>query len=87
MAEWQPIETAPKDGTEILGFERMKTGDYFKVVYWTLDGDDIYGNGGNPVPGWTAPDDGYVGGFSPTHWQPLPDPPEADAAEVAVGPV
>ena len=57
--EWQPIETAPKDGTDILFFG-SRNGVWFGRY--------------NPAPkGWCLglPTDGE----SPTHWMPLPDPP------------
>lgn len=46
MSEWQPIETAPKDGTNIIGFT-----DYgVEVVRW------CNWNGGE-----YAPHDGWIG--------------------------
>lgn len=66
MAEWQPIETAPKDGTRILvfgpycgGLPIMATS---KWLPWTED---------RVEKGcW------YANGVAPTHWMPLPDPPK-----------
>ena len=57
--KWQPIETAPKDGTKIIVFE---SGQIMQVAWGGVFGDT-----------WQ--------GFSffveyPTHWQPLPTPPE-----------
>ena len=63
---WEPIETAPKDGTPILGYAR---GDYTVVRwnknghYWTLC-----------VCGTRADD----GEWWPTYWLPLPPPPTDD---------
>jgi hypothetical protein len=58
MNNWQPIATAPKDGTEILG--------------WPVEG----GNSTIAIVsffrGWTSGD--YDA--EPTHWQPLPQPPD-----------
>lgn len=62
---WQPIETAPKDGTDILlhvvygqseiliGY--FYSGDAAHHGFYEIDGDDIN---------------------NPTHWMPLPEPPE-----------
>ena len=91
MAEWQPIETAPRDGTLILG--------------WTDVGVDYDGKGPrlllirwrqSEYEDWITerPDENTVvkrrrihdtsGWISeadeysvkPTHWMPLPDPPK-----------
>jgi hypothetical protein len=63
MTDWQPIETAPKDGTHILIYDAYGE---CSVVYWFT-----YDNGNDC--GWT-----YDGGdrFDPSHWMPLPDPPK-----------
>lgn len=66
---WQPISTAPKDGTDVL----VCQGATVAVAHWNLH------LGG---PGWLD-DSGaaqhdywnYVGCISPTHWMPLPEPP------------
>lgn len=59
---WQPIETAPKDGTRILVFRENEDGheqkrigvDYFKRGVWWLSRTQM----------------------RPTHWMPLPEPPQ-----------
>lgn len=73
--DWQPIETAPKDWTPIL---------LYSAAIGTVFGLWI----GPPEPGW-GPLDGWGpwgdthGRFSlrddeqPTHWMPLPAPPES----------
>lgn len=74
--EWQPIETAPRDGSTILigskGFvSEAKYGSYKlrgeeKVGWHWYDADDS----------WYSMD---FDGLSPiTHWMPLPPPPETD---------
>jgi hypothetical protein len=72
MAKWQPIKTAPRDGTEILLYEWVeneKVGkqDYFFVGYWGNDyltGDSGFFNNTTEC-----------GENFPTHWMPLPEPP------------
>lgn len=56
--EWQPIETAPKDGTRVLVVEE---GEYH--VAWFVDA---------PGAGWVHAADDYNIVMEPTHWQPLP---------------
>lgn len=74
--KWQPIETAPKDGTEIIGVY-VPTGPYdadYSIIEW----DGKY---------WVGKCDGYraieaqsdfrTEFHTPfvTHWMPLPPPP------------
>lgn len=81
---WQPIETAPKDGTDVL------------VMYMHIDTQVVHNAFfASEADGW---DSGDVGWWSyehsevsriklddwmePTHWMPLPDPPgDADAEQ------
>jgi hypothetical protein len=60
--EWQPIETAPKDGTDILVFCKIR-----RVLrgFW----DEARGGQWSEWPGRQAIE-------FPTHWQPLPEPPK-----------
>jgi hypothetical protein len=66
--QWQPIETAPKDGTEILAYEkydyRISNGEIIpferiKIVQW------------DEVMQW-----GFNEEINPSHWMPLPKPPK-----------
>lgn len=60
LTEWRPIETAPRDGTDILIFE----GNAIIAAWWTS---------ANPrLSGWDA---GEFMCDHPTHWLPLPPPP------------
>lgn len=81
--QWQPIETAPKDGTWV----RLKGG----AITYCWDGDNEppevvaqythYINGTTKTEGWWQfawYDGGYYGKYeAPTHWRPLPDAPDA----------
>lgn len=59
MSNWPPIETAPKDGTEILIW--VERPHRYRAAWW----DERYGA---YVDTWMCYEDA-------THWQPLPDPP------------
>ena len=69
MSEWQPIETAPRDGTWVLvcGNGWAVTTAWYAMnervgkAYWKAD---------------TEWDDDYLADRLPTHWMPLPEPPQ-----------
>ncbi len=71
---WQPIDTAPKDGTQILVFTKHGEIEQSK---WCLPhsftyepvSDGLY----RKVP--PDPEDGFWNSNTPTHWMPLPAPP------------
>jgi len=67
MPGWQPIETAPKDGTRILA--------------WPVYSDDLPAEARwrymRRTPGRWETGSGPIYGNGPTHWMPLPPSPEA----------
>lgn len=71
MGEWQPIETAPKDGTTvlllILGVVIEGSWGRNACLFWDVAWLPSHGCGccTHPNP-------------EPTHWMPLPPPPGAD---------
>lgn len=62
-AMWQPIETAPKDGTPL----------------WVIWPNEIQEQAWFAEGVWQTHE--YRDGVSPTHWRPLPAPPEHSVAE------
>ena len=70
MSDWQPIETAPMNGAEVLLFDRL--GDIsvarFANGAWQAraDGFDAF-----------ASDESRIEVEAPSHWMPLPSPPPA----------
>ena len=80
MSEWQPIETAPKDGTRVLLFPQ------YCVAHWEF-GDENWMIA--PLDMSEMPvEERFKGTFYciypeviyedgvPTHWMPLPEPPQ-----------
>jgi hypothetical protein len=67
--KWQPIESAPKDGTPLLLFSPL---DYF--TFGNVENGLIWVSGG-----WRCGSSGWRGDggidHEPTHWMPLPPPP------------
>lgn len=63
---WRPIETAPKHAlagdVSVLVFTKERRVDTALVGWTDLDGSNVWWNGE------------YV--VEPTHWQPMPAPPE-----------
>jgi hypothetical protein len=71
---WQPIETAPKDGTPILTYYADAYGmRRYSIRYWANDGAWRI-DGERVTEGWSDEHRQLRGG-SPSHWMPLPDPP------------
>lgn len=69
FGEWQPIETAPKNGSEVWVYngeqERMRWIEGDEYALWVY-ADELL-NDVDPSP------------EQPTHWMPLPSPPESEA--------
>lgn len=74
---WQPIETAPKDGRDVI-LALVNTRGHSEspaLAYWNDEdrSTDHYQSG------WyesTFSDCTYRVKFTPTHWMPIPEPPE-----------
>lgn len=78
--EWRSIETAPKDGTNILIFARdfPAIAWWANVYYFNYDKDEMVE--GEEWAQWICDNPYYnsvlTGDRTPTHWMPLPNPPE-----------
>jgi hypothetical protein len=73
---WRPIEDdTPRDGARILVFTRwlgdafVEPFDYIQIAFW--DGGNLTDDVWHREPGWQMEKIG-----SPTHWMPLPPPPQ-----------
>ena len=74
MTEWQPIETAPKDGTDIIVMYIDIDTQFVRIAFW-LDSE------WDPsVDGWwtydCGEDESMALSYAPTHWMHLPELPE-----------
>lgn len=72
MSEWQPIETAPKDGTNLLLYLPESEKRPIVVGYYSIPlghEDESY---------WfeVEGDGGFMIDVPATHWMPLPEPPK-----------
>lgn len=81
QSDWRPIESAPKDGTAILltNGKDVAEGHWFfeeggTTEYRDLDGRYIGQTDSDGYDGWMDWDGGMQP--DPTHWMPLPAPPE-----------
>jgi hypothetical protein len=81
LAAWQPIETAPRDGTAVVGW----TGYGCSILAW-VDDQPCSSDDPGMAAGWLARDGeacpacpalGVEAQGQPTHWMPLPAPPAA----------
>jgi len=68
MMEWQPIETAPKDGSSILTCRYNNTFHTWDMAVVSWNGET-----------WKViPTKDYRLSLLGTHWMPLPEPPKED---------
>lgn len=88
MSEWQPIETAPRDGTAILLFypegrwidpgEANDSDGQVQPDMIVARFDVEWGKrSGMDANCWEGYYNAFCGRGEPTHWMPLPDPPDA----------
>lgn len=80
--EWMSIETAPKDGTQIRVAYDGDLVNYEDGVYWQEEGRCcmLGRRAGSFPPGWTSWQAGNLPVDEPSHWMPLPAPPDAEKA-------
>jgi hypothetical protein len=64
---WRTMESAPKDGSEVLAWAREAAGGRCTTVEWSR-------SRGSWIECYDL--DGWMEGYGPTHWRPLPSPPE-----------
>jgi hypothetical protein len=84
--QWQPIETAPKDGTPVLLWERDETHDADAITigayvdFACIEVRDFQRQEpGSYRSGWYDNIQGHCE-LQPTHWMPLPSPPSLAGA-------
>jgi len=63
LTRWQPIETAPKDGTRFMAYEEADEAKFYPC-WWQED----FGY-------WEGWQNVWDSEPNPTHWMPLPPPP------------
>ena len=89
-ARWQPIETAPRDGTEVLVLLNVASVDVAHIAWFNSEEEWERSGQYCASPGETKEE--YIGWWSytrgsvtqeklgeyrtPTHWMPLPAPPK-----------
>jgi hypothetical protein len=71
-SQWQPIDTAPMDGTEFLGYRRGQMATAYRVP---RDDCEMWSFGDQSAAHEYWPD------MRPTHWMPLPEPPQVEQGE------
>lgn len=78
---WQPIETAPRDGTAILAWNenygaRETRWEFYRegsiAFSWFQEG-----KGPDGAWRWAEPQNNWGSSWAPTHWMPLPAAPDA----------
>lgn len=78
---WQPIETAPRDGTEIILGWDIASVWIIRSGWWEDGFDPIEGGYDEEDEGWwsyrhSVTQEKLDGYDNPTHWMPMPEPPK-----------
>ena len=79
MSEWQPISTAPKDGSAILLYFPHK--DIVIRGSWGPQGEADWEAGRDDWDDWNTDNEVILQedpAYAPTHWMPLPASPTTD---------
>ena len=71
--QWQPIETAPKDGTPVIVYPPLWRDVTISMACFDMDRGAVYSR-----PFWRHldADSAMSRDNQPTHWMPMPEPPE-----------
>lgn len=77
MSEWQPIETAPMDGTPILLYGPYED---ISVAKWG-PGWSCLADGRHAIAWQSDFGTEYIDFSCPTHWMPLPEAPSPSVVE------
>jgi hypothetical protein len=72
MIEWQPIETAPKDGEDVLVLLNMATVPVVHIARWETGEDADWPQGWWSYPLHSVTQELLDGYRSPVAWMPLP---------------
>ena len=76
---WQPIETAPRDGTRFDVWAKAWLPAFDRFEYRRFA--DCYWRDSEPMGAWRAGVVGVDKGWRATHWMPLPAPPSTPSRE------
>ena len=79
---WMPIATAPRDGTPILAWNDNYGQRETRMEQYGegSPGFALWKRGDGPLNSgwrWSEPQNNWGGHWSPTHWMPLPESPNA----------
>lgn len=74
MSEWQPIETAPRDGAWLLLAETNMDGWNLFVGYYSQNAITLDVRRRERLGAWVDNVEGLT--WEPTYWMPLPAPPK-----------
>ena len=76
---WQPMDTAPRDGTHILVYSPLWMPTHAAVTWWCLNlltGKKSEATRAPMVADYWTNGRGFRLDCEPTHWMPLPAPPD-----------